>query len=106
MMGQWQAGGGSVMLLTMFCWKTLGLAIQVDLNLTWCCFGSMQRNIILGSWSMFRLMYAFYITAITTVNITGTLHILIVLSYIILILHIHVLLLWWYCKTIMPIKVP
>uniref|UniRef100_A0A8C4NKQ7 Tc1-like transposase DDE domain-containing protein n=1 Tax=Eptatretus burgeri TaxID=7764 RepID=A0A8C4NKQ7_EPTBU len=29
-----QAGGGSVMLWAMFCWKTLGLPIHVDVNLT------------------------------------------------------------------------
>ena len=32
--GRRQAGGGSVMLWAMFCWKTLGPAIHVDVNLT------------------------------------------------------------------------
>ena len=33
-MGRRQAGGGSVMLWTMFCWETLGPGIHVDVTLT------------------------------------------------------------------------
>ena len=33
-MGRRQAGGGSVMLWTMFCWDTLGPGIHVDVTLT------------------------------------------------------------------------
>jgi len=33
--GQWRAGGGSVMLWAMFCWETLGPAIHMLLTY-WC----------------------------------------------------------------------
>ena len=53
-MGRKQADGGSVMLLEMFCWETLGPAIHVDVTLTCTIYLSIVADHV--SWKQYSLM--------------------------------------------------
>ncbi|KAF7668605.1 hypothetical protein LDENG_00001170 [Lucifuga dentata] len=55
-MGRKQASGGSEMIWVMFCWETLGPAVDVDVPLTCTTYLNIAADQVQPSWQQYSLM--------------------------------------------------